>query len=183
MAEASDPSAGWHPVEISTATTHAVRRAVLRVGTPTTEVTFAEDEWPGAIHLGVFDDEVLVGTSTWIPREMANRPGVAAVQLRGMATLTSHQGRKVGAALLHSGLARAASDGAAIVWANARDAALDFYCAHGFAVIGEGFVDEATQLPHHRVVIETQIIQTQIIQTQIIQTQIIQTQNPGGRTS
>lgn len=163
MTESSDPPAGWHPVEINAATTHTVRGTVLRVGTPTTEVTFAEDEWPGAIHLGVFDDEVLVGTSTWIPREMADRPGVAAVQLRGMATLTSHQRRKVGAALLHSGLARAASDGATIVWANARDAALDFYRAHGFEVSGEGFVDEATQLPHHRVVIGVQ--------------------NPGGRTS
>ena len=39
-----------------------------------------------------------------------------------------------------------------LVWARARDTALAFYVRHGFRVTGDGFVDEATQLPHHVVV-------------------------------
>jgi len=40
------------------------------------------------------------------------------------------------------------------VWANARDAALDFYRAHGFTVVGDGFIETVTQLPHHVVEID-----------------------------
>ncbi len=38
------------------------------------------------------------------------------------------------------------------MWANARDTALGFYAAHGFEVVGDGFVTTDTRLPHHRVV-------------------------------
>jgi hypothetical protein len=37
------------------------------------------------------------------------------------------------------------------VWARARDAALEFYVRHAFVVEGDGFIDQATQLPHHLV--------------------------------
>lgn len=150
------PDNVWHAVEISAADTYPLRVVVLRAGTPTTDVRFHEDDWPGAFHLGIFDDGTLVGTSTWIPRECAGRAEVAAVQLRGMATLTSHHGRGVGSALIAAGIARAAHGGAQFVWANARDTALGFYLAHGFTVDGDidgdGFVDAVTGLPHHRVV-------------------------------
>jgi GNAT superfamily N-acetyltransferase len=153
------PHGDWRVVAISTEQTHALRRAVLRRGTPTDEVRFVEDEWPGVVHLGVFDGGVfdrgvlvggvLVGTSTWVPRPRPERPSVPAVQLRGMATADSHRGRGVGAALVGAGCAQAWAAGAQLVWANARDAALGFYVAHGFEVVGEGFVDATTQLPHH----------------------------------
>jgi hypothetical protein len=39
-----------------------------------------------------------------------------------------------------------------VVWANARDRALAFYEREGFVVVGDGFVDATTQLPHHVVV-------------------------------
>jgi GNAT superfamily N-acetyltransferase len=139
----------WPVVAITTEQTHPLRRAVLRRDTPTDEVRFAEDEWPGVVHLGVFDGGQLVGTSTWVPRARPERPSVPAVQLRGMATADSHQGRGVGAALVGEGCARAWAAGVELVWANARDAALGFYVAHGFDVVGEGFVDATTQLPHH----------------------------------
>jgi GNAT superfamily N-acetyltransferase len=140
----------WTIVELTTEQTHPLRRAVLRNGTPTDDVRFAEDDWPGVIHLGVIDDEVLVGTSTWIPRPFADEPETDAIQLRGMATAHSHQGTGVGEALLRAGCARAVESNAALVWANARDSALGFYTAHGFVVVGEGFIDATTtQLPHH----------------------------------
>ena len=45
-------------------------------------------------------------------------------------------------------------EGFDLVWANARDAALDFYLRHGFVVEGDGFIEHHTQLPHHVVVRE-----------------------------
>jgi hypothetical protein len=39
-----------------------------------------------------------------------------------------------------------------LIWANARDAALNFYNRHGYSTVGEGFIETVTQLPHHKVV-------------------------------
>ena len=136
-------------VEISATDTHALRLAVLRFDTPTKEVVFAEDEWPGSWHLGARLGGELVGTSSWVPRD---HDGGTAVQLRGMATARHLQGAGVGGVLLERGCEIAAERGFPVVWARARDAALMFYERHGFEVVGDGFVDEATQLPHHLVV-------------------------------
>jgi predicted GNAT family N-acyltransferase len=136
-------------VELSTEETYPLRLAVLRNGTPAKDVTLAEDTWPGAIHLGLRVGDELVATSTWIPRPHNDEP---AIQLRAMATANNRQGAGLGGQLLDAGCARAATTGVRLVWARARDAALDFYMRHGFVVEGEGFIDEATQLPHHLVV-------------------------------
>ena len=136
-------------VELTPEETHPLRLAVLRADTPTKDVAFPEDSWPGALHLGVRLDGDLVATSSWIPREHHGQP---AVQLRGMATAHSVQGTGVGGLLLEAGCARYQAAGVPTVWARDRDAALAFYLRHGFEVEGEGFIDLATQLPHHLVV-------------------------------
>lgn len=135
-------------VELTPEQTHPLRLAVLRFDTPTKEVVFPEDTWPGALHLGLRVDGQLVATSSWVPRE---HDGAPAVQLRGMATDRSLQGSGLGGVLLDAGCARHAAAGVSLVWANARDAALAFYLRHGFEVDGDGFIDANTQLPHHRV--------------------------------
>lgn len=136
-------------VVLDAAETHSLRYSVLRVGTPSSVVTFDGDDEPATVHLGVRDDEGgLVAVSTWIPRPYHGQP---AIQLRGMAVAPEVQGQGVGALLLRAGLQRAAHL-APVVWARARDTALDFYVHHGFAVDGDGFVDETTQLPHHIIV-------------------------------
>ncbi|HVE20086.1 MAG TPA: GNAT family N-acetyltransferase, partial [Ilumatobacteraceae bacterium] len=112
-------------------------------------VAFPEDDLPGTFHLGVRDpDDNLVAISTWISRPFHDEP---AVQLRGMATAPHVQGQGVGAILLEAGCTRAAAT-AALVWARARDTALEFYLRHGFVVDGEGFIDEQTLKPHHVIV-------------------------------
>lgn len=136
-------------VELSAEETHPLRFAVLRHDTPTKDVSFAEDTDPGAIHLGIRVGGELVATSTWIPRPHNEHP---AIQLRGMATAHHLQGTGIGGKLLEGGCQRAAATGARLVWARARDAALDFYLRHGFTVEGEGFIDATTNLPHHLVV-------------------------------
>lgn len=136
-------------VEITALDTHPLRLAVLRKDTPTKEVVFAEDDWPGSWHLGLRRDGELVGTSSWVPREHDGRPGV---QLRGMATAEALQGTGLGGVLLEAGCDLARTKGFPLVWARARDAALAFYLRHGFEVEGDGFIDQTTQLPHHLVV-------------------------------
>ena len=85
----------------------------------------------------------LVAVSTWarrpFPADPAGRP---AVQLRGMAVDPARQrhaapGRS-SSPPVSSGRAPTAPT---LVWANARDTALAFYAAHGFEVVGDGFVD------------------------------------------
>ena len=132
-------------VELTAKQTHPLRLVVLRSDTPSTMVTFAEDDLPGTVHLGVVDGTDIVAISTWVPRPYEGEP---AVQLRGMATAPDLQGQGVGALLLEAGCLRAAS-GASLVWARARDAALDFYVRHGFVIDGVGFIDEHTAKPHH----------------------------------
>jgi len=136
-------------VEITAEETHPLRLAVLRHDTPTKDVSFAEDNDPGTTHLGVRVAGEVVAVSTWIPRPHNGQP---AIQLRGMATAHHLQGTGIGGVLLEAGCERAAAAGMPVVWARARDAALDFYRHHGFAVEGEGFIDATTQLPHHVVV-------------------------------
>ena len=136
-------------VELSPEETHPLRLAVLRHDTPTNDVSFAEDTDPGAVHLGLRIAGELVAVSTWIPRPHNEQP---AIQLRGMATAAQLQGNGLGSRLMQAGLERAAATGARLVWARARDSALDFYQRHNFVVEGDGFIDATTQLPHHLVV-------------------------------
>lgn len=146
-------------VEIDADDTHGLRLSVLRFDTPTKEVSFAEDNLDGVVHLGVrdrgADGQPLVAVSSWVPRRYVDpidgRVEEHAVQLRGMATDRALQGSGIGGLLLDEALDRMAAAGHRIAWARARDAALRFYERHGFAVRGDGFVDEATQLPHHLV--------------------------------
>jgi predicted GNAT family N-acyltransferase len=140
-------------VEITTSDTHPLRLAVLRENTPTRDVTFPEDDLPGVIHLGVrHASGLLIATSSWVPKECPHALGRRGVQLRGMATSIAHQGTGVGGLLLEAGLQRHANEGFEVMWARARDSALNFYIAHGCAVVGDGFVDQTTQLEHHVVV-------------------------------
>jgi GNAT superfamily N-acetyltransferase len=145
----SDDQSAAIVVEISAVETHPLRLAVLRQDVPTKVVEFPEDDWPGAVHLGIRIDGELLAVSSWIPRPYRDEP---AVQLRGMATAHTQQSKGLGGLLLRAGCARSAADGYGLVWARARDAALTFYERHGFFVDSDGFVDANTQLPHHVVV-------------------------------
>lgn len=144
-------TAGEHleVVVIDAPATHPLRLSVLRHDTPTRQVEFAEDDWPGVEHLGLRLEDRLVAISSWVPRPHRGEP---AVQLRGMATDRTLQGRGLGGILLEAGCARRAAEDILLVWANARDAALPFYLRHGFVVEGDGFVEQVTQLPHHVIV-------------------------------
>lgn len=139
-------------VALAATDTYPLRRSVLRADTLTTEVRFDDDDRPDTVHLGVVIDHAVVAISTWIPRCHPDHPHLVGVQLRGMATDPSVRGTGVGRRLLLAGLAHQRLAGAELVWARARDTALDFYTAHGFATFGRGYTDLSTGLAHHDVV-------------------------------
>ena len=130
-----------------------LRLEVLRAGMVNQTVHFDGDDDPTTIHLGAFDqDQNNVGVSTWMQRPFPLAEEHKALQLRGMATAVNVQGQGIGALLLVAGQTYGREIGAHLIWANARDAALNFYNRHGYSTVGEGFIETVTQLPHHKVV-------------------------------
>ena len=143
---------GIEIVELTADETHPLRRLVLRDGTRSDAVVFDGDELATTFHLGCSRGGGLIGVSTWMARCYPDRPADRGYQLRGMATDPNHRGCGAGAAMLHAGIGRCRSVGAALVWARARDTALGFYEQHGFTTVGLGYVDLTTGLPHHDIV-------------------------------
>ena len=131
---------------------HNLRVRVLRKGTPVTHATYPEDSYDDVVHLAIRLDGNVVATSTWFSKECPESPGVAAVQLKGMAVDDSLQTTGFGRALIDAGISLARERNAEIVWARARDTAVGFYEKCGFTVVGDGFIDEPTAMPHHIVV-------------------------------
>ncbi len=140
--------------QVPTAEVLVLRMAVLRDGTPSQDPRYAEDDTEGSVHLGIRESGVLIACSTWLPRPWPLDVDVPATQLRGMAIAKHLQSKGLGRILLQSGIDRAVSTGSTYVWARARDNALYFYEKNGFATIGDQFIDEATGLGHHLVMIE-----------------------------
>ena len=92
-------------VKISTEETYALRTAVLRADTPTSDPKYAEDSKPGTVHLGIFDENKnLTATSTWVINPWQDDLSAIAIQLRGMAVATKHQKSGLGKLLLDAGL-------------------------------------------------------------------------------
>ena len=140
-------------VKLQTSETYALRTAVLRDNTPTSDPKYAEDSNQGTVHLGIFDaHENLIGTSTWVINPWQEDSTAQAIQLRGMAVAKNRQSAGLGTMLLTAGVIHAEKLKAKYIWAKARDSALNFYLRHDFLVVGEGFTEGTTQMPHHLVV-------------------------------
>ena len=129
-----------------------LRVAVLREGTPATDCNYPEDDYPDVVHFAIFHEGTAIATSSWFMKECPEKPGIAAIQLKGMAVAGHLQGEGLGALLVEAGIALAIERGAAIAWARARDSALGFYERLGFVSTGDGFIDGPTAMPHHIVV-------------------------------
>jgi len=131
-----------------------VRLNVLRRGTPAREAMYDGDSDAGTVHIGAMIEDRVVATSTWLIASWPNDATKRAVQLRGMAVLDEMQHRGVGQALIATGLAHARSLSAVYVWAKARDSAIPFYERCGFTVVGDQFMEPASGLPHHLVLLQ-----------------------------
>ena len=140
--------------EVPTDEVLVLRMAVLRDGTPSQDPRYAEDDTDGSVHLGIQDSGVLIACSTWLPRPWPLDQSAPATQLRGMAVAKHLQSKGLGRILLQAGITRAKALESTYVWARARDNALYFYKKNGFATVGDQFVDEATGLGHHLVMLK-----------------------------
>jgi GNAT superfamily N-acetyltransferase len=129
-----------------------LRARVLRSHMPGTPAAAPSDDLADTWLLGAFRGERLVGTVTAFPEEAPGHPGIPAQRFRFMAVELSEQGSGVGTALLNAVVAGARARGSRLLWANGRDSALDFYTRLGFEVVGEGFSDTTSLLPHHVVI-------------------------------
>ena len=129
-----------------------LRVAVLRKGTPATDCNYPEDAYLDVVHFGIIHEGTAIATSSWFMKECPEKPGVTAMQLKGMAVADELQGAGLGALLIDAGMALAKERGATITWARARDSAMGFYERLGFASTGAGFMDGPTAMPHHIVV-------------------------------
>jgi GNAT superfamily N-acetyltransferase len=141
---------------VPAAATHGLRRTVLRDGRTDAEVAFPEDDRPGAFHLGAFSDGGLVAVASFSPEPTSLRPGRRAVRLRAMAVDPAYQGRGIGRTVLEEAVPRLQAEGVEVLWANARDAALNFYRRFGMEVVGDGFILDVLErpMPHHVVVMD-----------------------------
>lgn len=118
---------------------------------------FPEDDVPEAFHPAVLDTGGrVVAVATVSPAPTGLRPGAAAWRLRGMAVEPELQGRGAGTLLLDAVVARARAAGAEVLWADARDSALEFYRRRGWSVEGKGYLTPATGISHHTVVLDLQ---------------------------
>ena len=141
--------------EVPTSEVLVLRMAVLRDGTPSQDPRYADDDTKGSVNLGIRESGILVACSTWLPRPWPLDQSAPATQLRGMAVAKHLQSKGLGRILLQAGIDRAVSMGSTYVWARARNNALYFYERNGFATIGDQFIDEASGLGHHLVMLKT----------------------------
>ena len=131
-----------------------LRVAVLRKGTPATDCNYPEDAYPDVVHFAIFHEGIAIATSSWFMKECPEKPGITAMQLKGMAVDDILQTSGFGRQLIDAGVSLAKERNALLVWARARDSAIGFYEKCGFTVVGDGFIDGPTDMPHHIVVRE-----------------------------
>ena len=141
--------------EVPTDEVLVLRMAVLRDGTPSQDPRYADDDTEGSVNLGIRESGILVACSTWLPRSWPLDQSAPATQLRGMAVAKHLQSKGLGNILLKAGITRAKALESTYVWARARDRALYFYERNGFETIGDQFIDEASGLGHHLVMLKT----------------------------
>ena len=140
--------------EVPTDEVLVLRMAVLRDGTPSQDPRYADDDTEGSVNLGIRESGILVACSTWLPRPWPLDIDASATQLRGMAVAKHLQSKGLGNILLQAGITRAKTLESTYVWARARDRALYFYERNGFETIGNQFIDEASGLGHHLVMLK-----------------------------
>lgn len=124
--------------EITSAETYAVRHPVLRAGRPLETCAMPGDDAEDTFHLGLFDEDKLIGVVTFMNASKSQFTG-KQYQLRGMAVLDGYQGKGLGNLLVAAGETRLKAAGYKLLWCNARIKALNFYTRKGFKIEGEPF--------------------------------------------
>jgi predicted GNAT family N-acyltransferase len=135
--------------QISAAETVPLRHAVLRPGRPVETAYFAGDDLQSTAHFGAFRNGRLLCVASLFEAELRDEPGVAAIQLRGMATAAEAQRTGLGRELVRGCVRFAREKRARLLWCNARTYASGFYSKLGFEIVGKEF-DIPDVGPHYR---------------------------------
>ncbi|NOR29130.1 MAG: GNAT family N-acetyltransferase [Lutibacter sp.] len=123
--------------KIKTEDTYPIRLKILRKNIPL-PYKFNGDFDKDTFHLGAFENGKLIAVSSYMKALNANLKGTN-YQLRGMATLTAHQGSGVGKLMMQEAFNIFQSLKINYIWCNARLIAVNFYKKQGFEIIGENF--------------------------------------------
>ena len=123
--------------DISADDTYKIRSEVLRkeIDLPS---QFSGDFDKNTFHLGVFENEKLVGISSFMKTDNSEfEPD--QYQLRGMATLSEVRGKGFGKLMLDKAVLILKEKKITVLWCNAREIALQFYVKQDFEIKGKPF--------------------------------------------
>jgi ribosomal protein S18 acetylase RimI-like enzyme len=121
--------------------TFLLRHEVLGRGVTPTDLARPDDDHPDTASLVVRHEGAVVGTGT-VRRQPPPFPSPHdGWQIRGMAVRGELRGRGIGTAILDAILDHVRARGGAVVWCNARIAAVSLYERAGFERVGEAFDD------------------------------------------
>lgn len=138
--------------EVASTELHDLRRRVLRNNDPASSVIDQRDEDPESLHFAIRSDETVVACGSLFPSASPLGDDAKTYQLRYLATEEVLQGHGFGSLLLRAAEDRLSSLGVDLVWANARDTALDFYRKTGWVEIpGSEHLSPETALPHTKI--------------------------------
>ncbi len=119
--------------------TFSVRHPVLRQGKPIESCFFEGDDAETTVHFGLFLEAKLVGVISIFKNKNSIFSAENQFQIRGMAVLQEHQGKKLGNQLLMKSEAYISSQKGDLIWFNAREVAVPFYQNSCYKIIGEAF--------------------------------------------
>ena len=153
----------WQIDLIPASETHDLRHRVLRAGKPLSTCKFDGDTDLNTFHLGILQEmtgvsadseKTILGICSLYARpipDQTNDINGSFWQLRGMATAPEARQQGLGKRLLEAAEKEVIKRGGTGIWANAREAALNFYHHNGYQDIG-GHFDIAEVGLHQRII-------------------------------
>jgi len=139
--------------EISTSDTFLVRYPVLRAGKPLESCRFKGDDLATTKHFGLFVDKNLVGVISAFENKSDSFIENRQFQIRGMAVLSSEQGKGFGEKLLGFVEDYVRNQKGDLIWFNARSIAVVFYEKYGYTITGNAF--EIPEVGTHYIMYKT----------------------------
>lgn len=135
--------------EISSAETLPLRQKVLKPFLRPDECVNEGDDLKTTYHFGLFYENKLVSTATFLLESHPDFSANRAYRLRGMATDSIYQGKGLGQKLLSNGVEVLRQKQCHLIWFNARETAFRFYEKLGFQQHGPLF--ELKNIGPHKV--------------------------------
>lgn len=135
--------------EISTTETLLLRQKVLKPFLRPEECINDGDDLPTTYHLGLFHQNKLISTATFLLESHPDFSAGCPYRLRGMATDGMYQGQGFGQKLLRYGVEHLRHKRCDLIWFNARASAFHFYEKLGFLHHGQLF--ELKNIGPHKV--------------------------------